>query len=151
MRKYPRAEFECGLNDLMLSLFCDTESDIAMLCGVGVDMVQKWRDGVEPVPYMAYQLLRFKHLGEVPQFCGHWSGWRFVENRLFPPNSPAKGAITTEECLFINDYRIDRLLTTSQSDLIDGLIRQRDFYKKQCGLEARMGIMLLNLYTGDLP
>jgi hypothetical protein len=151
MRKFPKADFECNSHDLMLSMFSDSASDLAMLCGVGIDTVLNWRDGVESVPYMAYQLIRFKHLGEVPQFCGPWSGWRFVENRLYPPNSAAKGAITTAECLFINDYRIDRSLTTSQSDLIDGLLRQRDFYKKQCGLEARMGMMLHNLYTGDFP
>lgn len=146
MRKFPRADFECNLNDLMLCLFSESASDIALLCGVGIETVLHWRDGVEQVPYMAWQLIRFKSLGEIPKFCGVWAGWRFVENRLFPPMSAAKGAITTDECKHIHDYRIDRNLTSSQSELIDCLIRQRDFYKKQCGLEAKYGLMVANVF-----
>lgn len=146
MRKFPKTEFNCNLNDLMLCLFSNSATEIALLCGVGISTVLEWRDGVEPVPFMAYQLIQFKSLGKVPEFCGEWSGWRFIENRLFPPNSNHKGAITLNECKTIHDYRIDRDLCTGQSDLIDSLIRQRDFYKKQCGLEASLGLMVHNLF-----
>ncbi len=146
MRKFPKTEFKCNSNDLMLCLFSDTATDLALLCGVGISTVLNWRDGVEPVPYMAYQLIQFKSLGKVPNFCGVWSNWRFVENRLFPPFVNFKGAITVDECRSIADYRIDRSLCTGQSELIEGLIRQRDYYKKQCGLEASLGLMFHNLF-----
>ena len=145
MRKYPKTSFKCNQNDLMLCLYSETASDIALLCGVGIATVERWRDGTENVPFMAWQLIQFKALGKVPKFCGEWSGWRFIENRLYAPTA-GKGAATLDEIMFMHDYRIDRKLNIAQAELIDSLLRQRDFYKKQCGLEASLGLMMHNVF-----
>lgn len=145
-RPAPRASFKHSKKDLAICVLSLTVSEICELCGVGPDTAECWRTGQLDVPYMAYQLLRLRVLGEIPDFCGPWSGWRIVDDRIYQPGGDYRSAARQDELLFIHDYRIDRRLCTSQSETIDGLLRQRDWYKKQCGLESRMGLMLCNVF-----
>ncbi|WP_255992074.1 hypothetical protein [Chitinolyticbacter albus] len=144
-RRFPRTEFKSDLADLMHALFSLSVSEIAEVCGVGITTAEAWRAGREPVPYMAYQLLLFRALGRVP--FGPWAGWRFIEDRICAPGMTPAAAPRQIELEFIDHYRIDRRLTEQQAELLDGTLRQRDFYKQQCGLEARWGLMLTNLFT----
>jgi hypothetical protein len=54
--------------------------------------------------------------------------------KYFPIGLAAKGAITIDECRSIEHYRVDRSLTSSQSELIDSLIRQQAL-----GLQQKVG------------
>lgn len=103
-----------------------------------------WRDGSESVPVACFRLLQLVALGMVPQGLGRWTGWRFVEDRIYPPGDH-KG-VRWEELVFIDHYRQNENLVKLQAETIEQLMRQREFYKRQCGLEARTGLMLANLY-----
>jgi hypothetical protein len=123
-------------------------SEICMLCAVPPATVERWQTGREPLPWMAYQLLMLRTLGRVPDHLGPWGGWRFVEERFVPPDGEFKHAPNIYELEFIEHYRLDRALCEKQADLIESLQRQLAFYKRQCGLEARVGLMVANLFGG---
>lgn len=147
-RKFPTAAFKVDQFDLMHALSLPS-SEAADLCGVGIATVERWKDGSEPLPYMAYQLLLFRVLGRIPAFLGAWEGWTLIDDRIYPPGATYKGAARQIEIMFIDHYRIDRNLCESQAEHIDGLTRRHDFYKRQCGLEAKFGLMLHNIFTPD--
>ncbi|WP_188687908.1 hypothetical protein [Silvimonas amylolytica] len=145
-RTFPRTDFKSNQNDLMHAMYSVTATEIAEICKVDLDTVHAWKTGIQPVPYMAYQLLLFKALGRIPEGFGSWSGWTIIEDRIYPPGATYKGAARQIELVFIDHYRIDRQLCENQATHIEGLQRRHDFYKKQCGLEARWGMMINNLF-----
>lgn len=132
----------------MQALFTLPASKVCDVCGVGITQVERWRDGTEPVPYAVFQLLRFLACGIVPDGMGEFSGWQFAEGRFGLAGQ--RGNARWEEILYINDYRLDRSLTEKQADLIEILTKQRNFYRSQCSLEARAGLMLANI-CGNRP
>jgi hypothetical protein len=133
--------------ELISVLWGAAPAEISQTCGVDLNTVDLWRTGAQPVPYPVFQLLRFLVLGIVPAGFGAFSGWQFKDGRFGPPTE--KNNARWEEILHIDHYRLDRDLCIKQADLIEGLTRQRDFYKRQCGLEARAGLMLNQLYSSD--
>ncbi|WP_375591626.1 hypothetical protein [Chitiniphilus eburneus] len=144
-RQFPKTEFAADAADLMHALYSLSATEVAETCGVGITTAEAWRTGAESVPYMAYQLLLFRALGRVP--FGPWAGWRFIGDRICGPGMTPAQAPQLIELMFIDHYRIDRRLTEQQAELLDGTIRQKNFYRRQCGLEARWGMMLANLFT----
>lgn len=131
------------MQDVMAAVFTLSPTATAEACGVGIAAVLAWRDGTEPVPVACFRLLQFMTSGVVPAGFGRWSGWQFTEDRFNPPGD--KNGPRLEELLFIDHYRLNQHLVVQQHELIDQLIRQRDFYSRQCALEARTGLMLANL------
>lgn len=142
MRKFPVCE-SVPVADVMQTVFTLSPSRAADVCGVGISEVMAWREGSKPVPVACYRLLQLVALGVIPVGFGRWSGWRFVEDRIYAPGDP-KG-VRFEELLFIDHYRLNQSLVELQTETIENLTRQRDFYQRQCGLEARVGLMLANL------
>ncbi len=142
MRRYPKCKNE-PLNDVMAALFTLSASETAEVCGVGITTVEAWRDGSEEIPLACYRLLRIVGQGIIPPGFGRWAGWRFYQDRIYPPGD--QRGVRWEELVFIDHYRLNENLVKLQSETIEQLTRQRDFYRKQCGLEARTGLMLANL------
>lgn len=143
MRHFPRCEKPVDLNTLISALYTLPASQVAEICGTGLKTVEEWKNGTQAVPFAILQLLRFCALGVIPDGFGVWSGWQLTADRFGPAGE--KGNARWEEILCIQDYRTDRSLTEKQADLIEALTRQRDFYKRQCSLEARTGLMLANI------
>lgn len=142
MRKFPK----CGrepLNDVMLAAFTLPPSHMADLCGVGITTVEAWRDGSTEIPLACYRLLKLVALGIIPPGFGRWAGWRFVDDRIYCPGDN-KG-VRWEEVVFMDHYRLNESLVKLQAETIEQVTRQKDFYRRQCGLESRLGLMLANL------
>ncbi|GHD60764.1 hypothetical protein [Jeongeupia chitinilytica] len=142
----PTAQYKVSTQDLIFAITSLPPSTVADVCGVGIDQVQRWKVGADPLPFAVYQLLRFFGMRTVPSGFGAWSGWRFTEDTIIPPGGGRRDGARIQDVMFIRHWYIDRQLLERQSNLIDDLTRQLDFYKRQCTLEARYGLMLATLF-----
>lgn len=142
MRKFPK----CGrepLNDVMAAIFSMPASNVADVCGVGITTVLDWQSGSSEIPLACYRLLQLVALGTIPPGFGRWAGWRFVEDRIYCPGD--NRGVRWEEIVFMDHYRQNEHLVKLQAETIEQLMKQRDFYSRQCSLESRLGLMLANL------
>lgn len=142
MRTFPRCR-DFQATEVITTLFALPESAVADLCGVGINTVIDWRSGAIEIPLACFRLIQIAALGTIPAGLGRWAGWRFVDDRIYAPGDN-KG-IRWEELVFIDHYRQNQSLVTQQAETIEQLIRQRDWYKKQCSLESRLGLMISNM------
>lgn len=108
-----------------------------------------WLSGEEPMPKMLYELLAFRVCTELPSTAGHFAHWRVIDGkRLDGPGISFKGGLSWIDIDRLNEYRRLDSLASRQTDLIEKLMRERDFYKRQCELETRHGLMLRSIFEG---
>ncbi|WP_293934955.1 hypothetical protein [Iodobacter sp.] len=149
MRNMPIADFNVTTTELIFAISTKPESELAEILGTSPRQINRWQTGQDPIPRSIFLLARFYTSGIVP--FGEWKDWTLAEQCLIPPHGNKKGCARIEEILFIDHYRKDRMLCNSQYTLIESLIKQRNFYKNQCSLEAKYGLMLATVFREKDP
>lgn len=125
--------------------FGRSENELAEVLDVAVSTVRAWKAGLRPVPsiYIRYlDLLDSKTLN-----CpgSPWHGAIAEGTRLIVPTGYA-ASIQFAEVDRLNEYRRLYHLHQLQSDLIERLMAERDFYRENCHRQAKFGLMLNNLF-----
>ena len=142
-RRYPRADWCIPTEKLITVVSMFDAEKIAKICRVSIKAAENWRIGEEPIPYCVYALLQLHCRKELPECFGKFAGWRLIESKLVPPGgNPASDGVCLSDWPSRREMFQLRQLTDSQAQMICGLIRQRDFYRRQVLLEARSGLML---------
>jgi hypothetical protein len=122
---------------------------LARRYNVQTELMRDWLTGNQPMPRMLYELLALGELCELPSTAGLFAGWRVEKGeRLSGPGIEHKGGLHWLDIARLPEYRRLDHLTSKQADLIERLTRERDFYKRQCELETRAGLMLRKIIDG---
>ena len=128
--------------------FRRSEQEIADALGVNVVQVQEWKAGNQPVPLMAVKLLQLLDAGDTLRCAEPWNGSHADGTRLHIDCGQRLG-IEFEELERLPTYRRLYHLHSLQTDLIERLMLERDFYRRECHNQARFGMVLNQLFGFD--
>jgi len=116
---------------------------------VPLNKMKAWLAGDEAMPLMLYELLAFRVRCELPETAGLFAGWNIVNGERFTgPNLDHKGGLHWSDIDRMPEFRRADSVATKQADLIERLMKERDFYKRQCWLETRHGLVLRQMFDG---
>ncbi len=136
----PQGHYKCNTLDLANLMFSSDHNAIAEEVGVSVSQWRAWLYGDEPVPKVVYLYLQQKKaLAEL----GPWRNYRVDGERLL---SPMGTGMLEREFHELPEYRRCKRLAEQQAELIERLMRERDFYRDNCHRQARFGLMLNKLF-----
>lgn len=122
---------------------------LARQYGTNTEKMKEWLTGRSAMPRMLYELLAFRVLCTLPSTAGHFAGWRVIDGERFDgPGITYKGGLHWIEIDRLNEYRRADSVAHKQADLIERLMRERDFYKRQCELETRYALQLRTIFDG---
>lgn len=124
--------------------FGKSEDALAAELGVTVSTVQAWKAGKAPVPVVCVKYLELLDNKEL-RCDGVWNGARAEGSRLIVP-AGYQVTIDYAEIERLADYRRLFHLRTMQTDLIERLMIERDFYRENCHRQARFGLMVNSLF-----
>lgn len=125
--------------------FGRTEQQLADDLDVSVDQVKAWKAGDAPVPGMAVRLLRALDNGNTLQCAGPWNGSRAEGSRLVI-DSGYRLSLEFQELERLPTYRRLYHLHSLQAELIERLMMERDFYRRECHSQARFGMVINQLF-----
>lgn len=109
---------------------------------VPLNKMKAWLQGDEAMPLMLYELLAFRVRCEMPATAGMFAGWHIVDGQRFTgPNLDHKGGLHWTDIDRMPEFRRADSVASRQADLIERLTKERDFYKRQCWLETRHGLL----------
>lgn len=146
-RKLPRTlNGDCSYDLITALSLCDEK--MRELIGIGKRRLQSLRTGQELVTPREHELLLFLSGLKTPSTWGDFSNLRCTKERLYLNGYRWQDGITLAELKVMRMTRSELRLIEKQADLIEKLQKERDFYKKQCGLEAKHGLMLWRCF-GD--
>ncbi|WP_137940344.1 hypothetical protein [Chitinivorax sp. B] len=142
--------------NVALSLSTVSSEEVAKLCKVPLQTAQRWRTGEEHMPYAAFALVELAYHGRFIDNFGKLAGWHFdiAAQKVFPPGENhgfdaqdinALRSIRTQLKMFDLEAKQARNQIAALQEDLTTLRKQRDFYKRQCVLEAKHGLYLLNL------
>ena len=126
--------------------FGRTDRDLAEALGVTVETVTSWKAGDQPVPLMAVKLLRLLDSGHTLKCAGPWNGSRAEGTRLHL-DCGHDLALEFAELERLPDYRRLYHLHHLQTELIERLTIERDFYRRECHQQARFGMVVNQLFS----
>ncbi|POA97087.1 hypothetical protein C2134_19240 [Chromobacterium sinusclupearum] len=142
----PWCEFPCSPDDLVRAVsFGDIET-VAAEIGVSAQQLAYWRRGREPVPRVVYLYLRHRAETTLGAQYGPFRGFHLCE-RGDALVCPATGIrINYVEVAMLPEYRRAKRLAEEQAELIGRLMKERDFYRKNCLKQAKYGAMLNTIF-----
>lgn len=148
-----RKEFNihCTNNETMpdqlirLFHFGRSENELAKTLGVTVATIRRYKDGKEAVPAMAVKLLELLDGKTLHAASSRWHGARANGDVLELPTGH-RLTLNFAELERLETYRRLYHLHSLQTDLIERLIIERDFYRQQCHAEARFGMVINQLF-----
>lgn len=148
-RNPPFANFPCSPDELIRAVcFGDIETVAAEL-GVDPGQLGYWRTGREPVPKPVFLYLKNRNATTLGPQYGPFKGFTLCE-RGDALVCPATGVrVNYEEVARLPDYRLAQRLVKQQAELIEKLMKERDFYRKNCHRQARFGMLLNGLLDDD--
>lgn len=147
MRSFPRLEDGNCPDLLFIVLGCS--DDVRQLAGIGINKMNRYRAGAEPVPMRVFELLKILCGYALPDCWGEFKSARVFNSRLYLADCMKwQDGITKNELELQNMTRADLRMIAGQCDLIERLTKERNFYKKHCGFTARHGLMLWQCF-GD--
>ncbi|MGM8062024.1 hypothetical protein [Vogesella indigofera] len=121
--------------------FGKPEEALAAELGVTVSTVQTWKAGKAPAPVVCVKYLELLDSNEL-RCASVWNGG----SRLIVPAGYQVG-IEYAEIERLADYRQRFHLRTMQTDLIERLMIERNFYyRDNCHRQARFGLMVNSLF-----
>lgn len=130
-----------------LFFFGRSESEIAEVAEVHLRTVQAWKQGRKPVPAPIARLLRLMSSRTVLENSGPWTGAYASGTRLVLDEAAGFGvSIEFEEVFRLKDYRRIYHLGTQQSELIERLMMERDFYRRNCIQQAKYGMLINSIF-----
>lgn len=123
---------------------------LARRYNVRTELMRNWLTGADEMPVMLYELLAMQVVCMLPGTAGQFAGWRVLDGQRFTgPGIEHRGGITFDDVYRMPEYWRASSLAERQAELIERLMRERDFYKRQCELEARHGVLLRSMF--DTP
>ncbi|MDF0607087.1 hypothetical protein HZU77_015785 [Neisseriaceae bacterium TC5R-5] len=141
----PRASFNFRCNSMELAVLMFTSDDKAAAKDLGVTLEQwlRWKSGEDAVPKLLwlYLTLRKKH-----NAMGFWKDYYVDGDKLV---SPQGDGIAKDEWHKLREYRHAHRLAVQQTELIERLMTERDYYRQQCHKNAKFGLMLSHLFPED--
>ncbi|WP_199154727.1 hypothetical protein [Chromobacterium sp. ASV23] len=145
----PIANFPCSPDDLYRAVcFGDIEQMAAEL-GVTAQQLAYWRRGREPVPKAVYLWLNHKSDTALGSQFGPFRGFRLSQHGD-ALECPATGVrIPYDEIAMLPEYRRLNRLVTQQTELIETLMTERDFYRSNCHQQARAGWLINQIFPLD--
>ncbi|WP_158300710.1 hypothetical protein [Chromobacterium sp. ATCC 53434] len=148
-RSQPFATFPCSPDDLYRAVCFGDVTEIAAETGATPQDVEAWRAGRTPVPRAAFLWLHHRNSTKLgPQYGV------FREFELCPRGNalvcPATGIrVNYAEIALLPDYRRAHRLAQQQAELIEKLMKERDYYRQNCHRDARYGMLLSRLFNND--
>ncbi|QRO33899.1 hypothetical protein [Chromobacterium violaceum] len=145
----PWCEFPCSPDDLVGAVsFGDIET-VAAEIGVSAQQLAYWRRGREPVPRVVYLYLRHRSETILGAQYGPFQGFRLCDrgDALVCPGTGIR--VNHAEIARLPEYRRAQRLASDQAELIERLMIERDFYRKNCHRQARFGMLLNRLLDDD--
>ena len=142
-RLNPRANFPCDSIELAKVMFSANDDATAKELGVSLKEWMDWKTGNKPVPKVVWLYLSQKRDMTLPKRYGVWSGFMVDGERLV---SPWGDAVAFDEVIMMKEYRRAADLCQRQSELIERLMTERNFYRENCHRQAKFGLMLNNLF-----
>jgi hypothetical protein len=142
MRRLPRLENGQTPDELILALLQCT--DYARdLIGISKLKLARYKNGTDATPERIFTLLKIMTAMEAPKSWGEFSSLKITQGRLYLAKDMfwADG-ITRGELVTHGLTRRDLKMVEGQANMIERLMTERNFYKKQCGYEAKYGLML---------
>ncbi|UTH73578.1 hypothetical protein [Chromobacterium sp. IIBBL 290-4] len=142
----PIANFPCHPDDLYRVICFGDAKELANELDVTVQKINRWRRGLEPVPKAAYLWLKHKTDTALGPHFGPFRGFRLSKHGE-ALECPATGVrIPYEEIAELPEYRRLRRLVGQQAELIETLMRERDFYKRNCLRDSKYGMLLSMIF-----
>ncbi|QNM98674.1 hypothetical protein [Chitinimonas koreensis] len=140
-----------GVNpgDVWAVAAAQTPHVLARRYDVRTTQMRAWLSGDEPMPRMLYELLAFRVRCVLPSTAGLWAGWT-VEGgeRLNGPGIEHRGGIHWSDVYNLPEYRRANRLAERQAELIERLMKENRFYRRQCELESRHAGLLRLMIDG---
>ena len=133
--------------DELVRLFHFTmhEKDLAAELDVTEAQIRRWKDGKEPVPSIYVKYLQRYQRRHVIEAESPWNGATAVGERLVIDPGISL-SLEFEELERLPRYRQLYHLYSKQTDLIEQLLIERDYFKAQCHKQARFGMVLNSLF-----
>lgn len=128
-----------------LFYFSMHENDLAAELDVTIAQIQRWKNGKEAVPgiYVKY-LQRWKRRNTI-EADSPWNGTAAIGERLVIDPGVSL-SIDFAELERLPRYRQLYHLYSKQTELIEQLLIERDYFKAQCHKQARFGMVLNSLF-----
>ncbi|OQS44025.1 hypothetical protein B0T49_21750 [Chromobacterium violaceum] len=135
----PFANFHC---------FGDIEEMAAEL-GVSARQLAYWRRGREPVPKAVFLWLNHRSDTTLGKQFGPFRGFH-LDRHGEALECPATGVrIPYDEIAMLPEYRRLSRLVKQQTELIERLMTERDFYQSNCHQQARAGWLINQIFPMD--
>lgn len=134
-----------ALYDIARALFTHDNQALADELGCSLRLLIDWKKGRKVPPDLVLRYLKLKHEAARP-VC--WRGFEFVDQRLVFPFWGE--SLHYDEIHLIPNYRLAHRLTEQQAELIERLMIERDFYKRNCHQHAKFGMVINSLFGGYL-
>jgi hypothetical protein len=123
--------------------------ELARRYNVRTQLMKDWLTGGEEMPVMLYELLAMRVKCVLPMTAGMFSGWTVLDGQRFTgPGIEHKGGLHWSDIDRIVEFRRASSLASRQADLIERLSKELAFYKRQCWLENRHGLLLRKMFDG---
>ena len=126
-------------------MFGDIE-EMAAEIGVSAQQLAYWRRGREPVPRVVYLYLRHRSETILGAQYGPFAGFRLCDrgDALVCPGTGIR--VNHAEVTRLPEYRRAQRLASDQAELIEQLMVERDFYRRNCHRQAKFGMMVNRLF-----
>ncbi|PXX51199.1 hypothetical protein [Aquitalea magnusonii] len=148
-RKFPWCEFSCSPTELVRAVCFGDLYTVASECGLQPDQLGRWRSGREPVPKWAFILLSGRNSVTLPASAGPWRGFRVSDDGLLLECPATRVRLRYEDVAMMPEYRKAHRLVQEQAELIERLMMERDFYRRNCHHQAKYGALLYRLFPDE--
>lgn len=142
----PWAEFQVSQVELIRAVCFGDVYTVAKECGLQPDQLGRWRSGHDPVPKWAFVLLSGRNSVTLPASAGPWRGFRVSDDGLLLECPATRVRLRYEDVAMMPEYRNAHQLVQQQAELIEKLMMERDFYRRNCHHQAKYGALLFRLF-----
>lgn len=148
MRTFPKLDNGDSPDDLIHALdACDEQT--RELIGMSQSRLKLLQSGKVATSCREYQILKIMTGAILPPCWNEFTSLQIRDGRLYLANSMRwQDGITAHELKAQAMTRANSQLIIGQATMIERLSKERNFYRKQCGYEARYGLMLWQCF-GD--
>ncbi|WP_146056860.1 hypothetical protein [Chromobacterium alticapitis] len=150
-RNTPIAAWPCNNPDELYKAISFGDADaLAKELAVSTAQVTAWRTGQDPVPKAVFLWLTLRNSKKLgPQF-GPFRGFELCDrgDALVCPDTGIR--MNHAEVYRLPDYRRAQRLVEQQAELIERLMKERNFYRKNCHQQARFGMLLNQVFQPDI-
>ncbi|MBX9296048.1 hypothetical protein VA599_10720 [Chromobacterium sp. TRC.1.1.SA] len=150
MKHYsPTTTFPCRPDDLYRALCFGDAKTLANELDVTPQKIERWRRGRDPVPKLVHYYLTNRTATTLGEQFGPFRDFR-LSNRADALVCPSSGVrINYAELQLLAEYRRAHKLAQQQAELIETLMRERDYYRQNCHRDARYGMLLNGILGND--